>query len=358
MGGKALEQELIRLAKERQMRIVGPNTAGMLNCLCGLNASMIPELPPGGAAFSCVTQSGEFGMAIYMYSCDHRLHVAKFYDLGNTIDVSVHDLLDYFCYDIDTRLVGIFLEAGVEWDALLDQANVLAAVKPVILTKLGRTEAGSRASLAHLGIAPNGSNLQEERAAKEIILAQTGLEMLKIAKGLSWQPLPRERRVGIITGSGGIGADLADLCVEHGLEIPKFPDQLQTTLRPHLPSYASVQNPVDLTPIWLQFPKVYPPLIKTLFTSTEIDLLIVTVLDIATTLDELMYAITETLKQHPSDASSVKPLYVYWASRNNMLKNMGILEEAHIPCYRSTLETIRTAASISRYGAFSSKKGD
>ena len=75
-------------------------------------------------------------------------------------------------------------------------------------------------------------------------------------------------------------------------------------------------------------------------------------------LDELMYAIIETLTQSPPDVASVKPLYVCWASRNNMLKNMGILEAAHIPCYRSTLETIRVAAAISRYGAFSSERGN
>ena len=355
-GGKALERELILLAKERDIRVVGPNTAGMLNCPYGLNASLLPELPLGGHGFSCVTQSGGFGMAIYMYSHDHRLPVAKICDLGNTADVSVNDLLDYFCHDIDTRVVGVFLESIADWEAFLAQANALAAIKPLILTKLGRTTAGSRASFAHIGI-PDGAEMKEGETGSNVILAQTGLEMLNIAKALCWQPLPRGRRVGILTGSGGIGVELSDLCVERGLKVPEFSSQLQNTLRPYLPSYASVQNPVDLTPIWWEFPRVYPPLMEALFASAEIDLLIVAVLDVATTIDELMVAITETVRQIQPDVGSLKPLYVYWASRNNMMKNMAILEEAHIPCYRSTLETIRVAEAISRYGAFSSKRG-
>jgi acetyltransferase len=200
--------------------------------------------------------------------------------------------------------------------------------------------------------------MEGEVGASKIIPAQTGLEMLHIAKGLSWQPLPRGPKVGILTGSGGVGTELADLCVEHGLEVPEFSGQLQDALRPYLPSYASVRNPVDLTPIWWEFPKVYPPLVRRLFGSAEIDLLLVTVLDVATTLEELMYALTETVTQSQGDAPPAKPLYVYWASRQSMVKNMHILEKAQIPCYRSTLETVRVAAAICRYGAPPPERGN
>ena len=357
-GGKSLERELIRLARDRDIRVVGPNSAGMLNCIYGLNGSLLPELPLGGPGFSCVSQSGGFGMALYMYSHDHQLRAAKFCDLGNTADVTVHALLHYFCHDVDTRIVGVFLESLPDPKAFFAQARALAAVKPLILTKLGRTTAGKRAAFAHLGIHPDSTDMQGEDGASKIIPAQTGLEMLHIAKGLSWQPLPRGRKVGILTGSGGVGTELADLCAEHGLEVPEFSGQLQDALRPYLPSYASVQNPVDLTPIWWEFPKVYPPLIQTLLGSGEIDLLLVTALDIATTLEELMYALTETVTQSRRDGPSAKPLYVYWASRHSMLKNMRILEGAHIPCYQSTLYTVRVAAAICRYAASSSARGD
>ena len=356
-GGKALEQELVRMARARKMRIVGPNTAGMLNCPNGLNASMIPELPPGGPGFSCLTQSGGFGMAVYMYTRDHQLEMAKFCDLGNTADIGLHEVLYHLANDADTRVVGIFLESVTDPQAFFDQVNALAKVKPIILTKLGRTAAGRRASLAHLGIAPDGIDMDQAEGADQIIPAQTGLEMLDIAKGLSWQPIPRGRKVGILTGAGGIGAELTDLCIEQGLEVPEFSGQLQKALRPYLPSYTSVQNPVDLTPLWWEFSKLYPPLIQTLSASEEVDLVIVTIIDVATTVEELMVALTETVAQAREGVFPAKPLYVYWGARDNMLPHMRILEAAHIPCYRSTLETVRAAAGISRYGMITLERG-
>ncbi len=348
-AGKSLEMELIGLAKERDIRVVGPNSMGMLNCSYGLNASMVPEQPPGGAGFSCITQSGGYGMAIYMYSQNHQLQMAKICDLGNTADVQVHELLHYFQNDDDTQIVGLFLESAPDTQALISQAKALAEKKPIIFTKLGRTKAGSRASLAHLGLNPDGLGLQEMGKASNIIQAQTGLEMLNIAKALSWQPRPRGRKVGIITGSGGVGAELADFCEEHGLEVPEFTSHLQESLRPHLPSYASVSNPVDLTPIWWEFPKVYPPLIQTILSSHEVDLLIITIIDVATGLKGLMDSVIEANMQLRGSILSGKPLYVYWASPYEHLNHMRILEKARIPCYQSTLETARVAAAVSKY---------
>jgi acyl-CoA synthetase (NDP forming) len=347
--GKRLERELIRLAKERDIRVIGPNSMGMLNCPYGLNASMVPEQPPGGAGFSCITQSGGFGMAIYMYANDHQLQMAKICDLGNTADVQVYELLQYLSHDIDTRIVGLFLESVSDQEAFFSHASALAAQKPLIFTKLGRTKEGGRASFAHIGLNPDWLGSQEMDGASKIIHAQSGLEMLHIAKALSWQPLPRGRRVGIITGSGGVGTELADFCVEHGMEVPEFSPQLQDALRPYLPSYASVGNPVDLTPIWWEFPKVYPPLIQTLFASDEVDLLLVTIIDVATTLEDLMYAVGETGSHTEGSISLGKPLYIYWASPYDSLKNMRILEQKRIPCYQSTLEAVRVAAAICKY---------
>ena len=348
-GGKHLEEKLLSLARERRMRVVGPNSLGMLNCPYGLNASMVPELPPGGPGFSCITQCGGFGMAIYMYTHDHQLEMAKFCDLGNTADVTVHELLDYFRHDDDTHIVGAYLESFVDRERFFAHANTLAVEKPVILTKLGRTDAGARASFAHLGISPGDADFHERVRDSRIIPAQTGLEMLDIAKGLSWQPLPRGRKVGILTAAGGIGAELTDLCVEHGLEVPEFSPQLQAALRPYLPTYASVQNPVDLTPIWQEFPKLYPPLLQTLFASDEVDILLVTIIDVATTLEPLMHAVTEVVAQAQIEVTPAKPIYVYWASPHSMREHRQILQRARIPCYQSTLSTVRIAAAICQY---------
>jgi acetyltransferase len=356
-GGKYLEEELLSLAKRRRMRVIGPNSLGLLNCPIGLNASMVPQLPPGGPGFSCVTQSGGFGMAIYMYSHDHQLEIAKFCDLGNTADVKVHELLDYYRQDVNTSIVGAYLESFVDLESFFSHVNILTNEKPLILTKLGRTHAGRRASFAHIGRSPDDIEYQERVRDSQIIPAQTGLEMLDIAKGMSWQPLPKGRKVGIVTGAGGLGTELTDLCVEYGLEVPQFSLELQDEMRPHLPSYASVENPVDLTPIWREFPKLYPPLLQTLFASDEIDILLVAILDVATTLEPLMYAIVEAVAQVQTDGILPKPIYVYWAAPHSMRKNRQILQTARIPCYQSTITSVRIAAAICQYAMNSAATG-
>lgn len=347
--GKALERQLVSAANQRGMRVVGPNTAGILNCPYRLNASLIPELPPAGPGLSVITQSGGFAMALSMYALDHQLPIAKLCDLGNTADIQIPEILRYLRHDAQTIVVGLFLESVRQRDAFFAEAAELAAKKPVILTTLGRTSAGRRASLAHLGIMPDMAQGAEGPTESIFIPAHSSLELLHVAKGLSWQPRPYGKKVGIVTGTGGIGAELADLCVEHGLEVPEFSQELQEVLAPYLPSYAGLRNPVDLTPIWWDYPKVYPPLIRALLASDEVDLLMVSITDVATDLRPLMYALGEAVNQGAQIMNAAKPVYVYWGSRQNSLKNMRILETARIPCYQSTLETVRVAAAVSRY---------
>jgi acetyltransferase len=344
--GRRTEEELVATAKSKGMRVVGPNSLGMMNCEYGLNASLAPGLPGDAGGFSCVTQSGGFGMSIYMYGLDHGLKVAKFCDLGNTSDISVAEVLEFLRNDPHTGIIGAFLEAYP--DGLDEAIAAAAAVKPLILTTLGRTDPGQRASRAHLGL--DAGRPFVASAGDGVIAATTGLEMLDIAKALSLQPVPNGGRVAILTGSGGLGAELADLCVEHGLEVPELSGPLQDRLRPLLPSYASAVNPVDLTPAWLDYPEMYPPLMMALLDSEEVDMVIVTVIDVATTIEPLMVAISRTVADHGAGTGRAKPVLAYWAAPPGFRHHRQLLQESRVPCYSSTLSTVRVAAAISRHG--------
>jgi acetyltransferase len=344
--GEALERELVSTARSKGMRVVGPNTLGVMNPGFGLNASLAPPLPASTGGFSCVTQSGGFGMAIYMYGVEHQFDIAKFCDLGNTSDLSIAEVLDFYGSDPDTAIIGAFLEANP--DPVASSIAEAAARKPLILAPVGRTAAGRRATLAHLGLTP-GTNPVVPPPDGRPIVAQTGLEILEISKAMTWQPLPRGARVGILTGSGGIGAELVDLCVEQGLEVPELSEALRERLRPHLPSYASVRNPVDLTPAWPDFPEMYPPLMEALLESDEIDLLIVTVIDMATALPELMEAVVETVRRH-AITDRPKPVFAYWVAPPGFRHHRQILQAAGIPCYSSALSLARVSAAVVQVG--------
>jgi acyl-CoA synthetase (NDP forming) len=339
-GGPELQRKLVESARRRGIRVLGPNIVGIMNGVLGLNASMMPEMPPGGSGLSCVTQSGGFGMALSMYALDHNLPVAKFCDLGNMSDVDVHEVVDYLAQDADTRVVGLFLESVRDHPSFWRSLGELASVKPVIVTPAGVTQAGRRASLAHLGIAAEPITL-DKQLPRGVVVAETALGLLHSAKAIMWQPRARCRRTAVLTGTGGIGAELADLASRQGLDVPPLSSRLQERLRERLPYYAGVQNPVDCTPIWWEYAKVYPWVMGELADSGEVDLIIVSVTDVAATLPDLASALANWPKRQLS-----VPIVVYWGARYRDLENMQILERASIPCYHSTFETVSGAAAL------------
>jgi acyl-CoA synthetase (NDP forming) len=349
--GNTRQRRLTSAARDRGMRVVGPNIVGVMNGAIGLNASMMPELPPGGQGLSCLTQSGGFGMALSMYALDHDLQVAKFCDLGNNSDLDVHEVLGYFAEDPDTRVVGLFLESIRNQTAFLHALEKTVANKPVVLTPVGVTSAGRRASLAHLGI-PEGIAKFEHEIPKSVICADTGLELLHCAKALMWQRRARGHRVAILTGTGGIGAEITDLALSHGLEVPSFSPCLNERLREHLPYYASARNPVDCTPIWWDYYKIYPLVLDVLSQSGEIDLAIVSVTDVAATLPQLAAAIAAWVH----DARHI-PIVVYWGARHRDFANMQIIERAGVPCYPSTQEAVRAATALVNGSALANEGG-
>jgi acyl-CoA synthetase (NDP forming) len=151
--GASLERELVDEARRLGMRVVGPNTIGMLNGPAGLNASMVPPLPAVGPGLSCVTQSGGFAMAAWMYAHNHGLALNKLCDLGNTADVDVADVLRHLRDDAATEVVGLFLESSRRPDDFAGALAELAARKPVVVARPGASADGRRASFAHLGTA-------------------------------------------------------------------------------------------------------------------------------------------------------------------------------------------------------------
>jgi acetyltransferase len=339
VDGQPLQKRLRVAAAACGAALLGPNTVGLMNCERGVNASMIPILPPGGKGVSCLTQSGGFGMALAMYALDHGVPIAKFCDIGNMAGLRVEELLAYYGEDPATQVVLLFLEAVSNPDRFIGMLEDVSQHKPVVLSVLGSTTVGQRASKAHLGLAPNLTRALERLPAR-VVLTTTGQDALDACKALLWQRRPSGRRIAVITGTGGIGAEIADLAALRGLELPELSTRLQEALRAHLPPFAATGNPIDVTPIWWEYPRVYPAMIGALDNSDEVDLLVLSITDVPTTFPELAEALCTI-----SDRVT-KPLCVFWGSRNRDLEPMRRLEGAGIPCYRSTTAAVNAAAAL------------
>ena len=338
--GPARQRRLLEAAHRSGMRVVGPNTAGIVNTAVGLNASLLPDMPPPGPGPSFVTQSGGFGITVSMYAANHQLPVSIICDLGNTADVGIEEVLGHLGDDDDTTVVGLFLESIEDPDRFRSAVAALGARKPVVMTRRGGSPVGDRVTRAHLGRLPGPVTSLEGTG---VVQTRTIVELLNTVKALSWQPRLSGPRIAVITGTGGVGSELAELSVDAGLEVPELSAGLQGRLAavPGLPAFAPRDNPIDLTPIWWDFPTVYPAIIGLLLDSDEVDGLIVTIQDVATETPELATAVAQELTDRRAD----KPVVVFWGCKHKDLGQMGILERAGIPCYLTQVEAVQALAA-------------
>lgn len=348
--GRALQEAMLAEARAGNVRIIGPNCFGLYNCNLGLNASMGLGLPPTGGNISLATQSGAYGMAIFVLAQERRMRFAKILSHGNKADVSDHEILDYFDTDAETEVLCLFLESVSEGRAFYEALARTTTQKPVVIAKTGRSAAGQRAAASHTAALTGDATAFVTAVAQAgAILAENGLEMVDIAEGLGRQPLPAGRRVGIITNSGGTGVELADLCERLGLSVPELSQTTQARILPLIPAFASPRNPVDVTPAWARFPAMYGGSIEALYESDEVDIVIPILLQRSALMRENVEAVRDAVLRCQHERGLTKPTYVCWVAGREGDDNKAILQEAGIPVYEWPERTARVAAAIASY---------
>ncbi|HWM50541.1 MAG TPA: acetate--CoA ligase family protein, partial [Thermoplasmata archaeon] len=252
IGGAGIEREerLLRICREYNMTMIGPNCMGVINTHpeVRMDATFAPT-PPLRGGISLVTQSGALGIAILEHAKSLGIGFAKFCSLGNKAQVSLNDLLEIWRTDSDTKIVLAYIENFGNPGNFVRIARATTKEKPVIAVKSGRSEAGSRAAMSHTG-SLGGSDL-----AAEAVFAQTGVlraasieELFDLAMAFSLQPLPRGNRVAVVSDAGGPAVMCVDELVAQGLRLAEFSAATESFMRTWAPPEASLRNPVDLTP--------------------------------------------------------------------------------------------------------------
>jgi acetyltransferase len=245
-AGKAAERELVAVARESGMRLLGPNCLGLIDTGAALNLSFAQGMPAAGNV-SFLSQSGAVGTAALGMARDLGMGFAKFVSLGNKADLNEADFLELLAEDPATGVVAMYLENVVQGQRFLQVAARITAEKPVLVLKAGGTGAGARAASSHTG-ALAGADTTYRAAFRQVgVVAVTSMEELfDQALALSRQPLPAGRRVLIVTNAGGPGIMAADACERGGLQVPSLEADTAARLRRVLPPTANVYNPVDL----------------------------------------------------------------------------------------------------------------
>jgi acyl-CoA synthetase (NDP forming) len=247
--GAKLEKEVANIAKKGGIVLVGPNTMGVYSASLSLYALMPPVRPkPGGVAL--VSQSGNLGTQLLDMGEPVGIGFTKFVSSGNEASTRCEDYIEYFGKDPETKVILAYIEGLKDSDGgskFMEVAKEITKKKPMIVFKAGRSEAGARAARSHSG-AIAGSKQIYEAAFKQvgIIQASTIEQLLDLAKAFEGSPLPKGKRVGILTWGGGYGVITADACEEAGLEVAKLSPNLIAEFDKILPPYWSKGNPVDL----------------------------------------------------------------------------------------------------------------
>jgi acetyl coenzyme A synthetase (ADP forming)-like protein len=248
-SGRARQAELLDVCRASGMRLVGPNCIGVVNTdpKVRLNASFGPPLAREGR-LGLASQSGALGMAAIDYAATRGLGLSSFVSMGNKADLSSNDLLEFWETDPRTDVVLLYLESFGNPRKFSRIARRLGRCKPIVVVKSGRSAAGSRASSSHTGALLAASDVTVDALFQQagVIRVDSIESLFDVASLLAHQPLPRGRRVGIVTNVGGPAIMCADACEANGLAVPILDQATQLRLRGRLPAEASVANPVDM----------------------------------------------------------------------------------------------------------------
>ena len=250
-SGCQRQDALVALARQHNVRLLGPNCLGIVspgNRFYATFSTALEALTPRPGGVSFATQSGAFGSCAYAQAIQRNLGIARIVATGNEADVDVAQCIDFLATDPATHVICAAIE-GCKDGNMLRQALLKAAAarKPVIVMKVGTSSRGQLAAATHTGaVAGNDSIFDAVIRECGAWRARTIEEMLDIAYLCSQLPPPTNRRAGILTVSGGIGVLMTDDAERHGIDIPSIPDALQTRIHELVP-FAIGDNPLDTT---------------------------------------------------------------------------------------------------------------
>jgi len=246
-GQHEMQEELVRIGRKYNIRLMGPNIYGFYYTPANLCATFCTAYDVKGSV-ALSSQSGGIGMAIIGFSRSAKMGVSAIVGLGNKSDIDEDDLLIFFESDPNTKVIAQHCEDLKDGRAFAEVARRVSKKKPVIVLKAGRTAAGAKAASSHTGALAGNDKIYEDVFKQVgVIRARSLRDLLDFARGVPILPTPKGENVVIITGAGGSGVLLSDACVDNKLTLMPMPDDLDKAFRKFIPPFGAAGNPVDIT---------------------------------------------------------------------------------------------------------------
>ena len=244
--GEKLEKEITNIARKGGIRFIGPNTMGHIDTASEFSTlAWVRDVSRGPIGF--ISQSGTYGQRLLRYGLEVGLGFSKFISAGNEADLHLEDYLEYLGEDDETKIIVAYIEGLREGKRFFQIAKKITRNKPIIVLKAGKMEGAARAAKSHTAALSGDDNIYDAMFKQcGVIRVDRDDQVFDLIIALLKLPLPRGRRVGILSDGGGIGVVAADACESLGLELTTFSTKTMDTLNNLLPSRWPHGNPVDM----------------------------------------------------------------------------------------------------------------
>jgi len=344
--GEVLQKEITELADQSGIKVIGPNTFGIVNLHLPLNASFTPEfslVEKGGISF--VSQSGGMSHLMAFLSLQNKVGFSKIIGLGNRCNVDFAEMVEYLIQDSQTKVIAMYMEGIDHPKRLMEVAKRGNRDKPIIAYKVGRSSTSDKASQFHTGSLA-GKHEIYEGAFKQVGILTVGSseELLDTAKALTMCPLPNGNKVAVLSGQAGPGMAACDVCEMEGLLIPPFSTETQKRIEELLPPLAIRTNPVDMGPAWYDSEAI-KGIVHTVLEDKNIDAIILCIM-FASANRPAVGILTDLLLERRPD----KPILCCFSSPAGIWDDeIKRLEGSGIPNYPAPERAAKTLVNLFRF---------
>ena len=354
--GRRLEQEVVAAARANAIRLIGPNTSGMMNLVTNMNLVGMREVPRGEVAL--LSQSGNMALTLITEAkLTTNLGFSYYVGVGNEADIRFHEYLRFFRDDPHTSAVLMYVEGMKDGRAFLAEASATTRRKPVVMLKSGRSATGRRSAGSHTGAL--AGSWEVTRAA----LAETGVvvlthsdELVPVTETLCYQPPMARPRLAILADGGGHATIASDLLTDMGISVPPLAEQTQQRLKELLPFTASVVNPVDVAGGTDADPMVFAECAEAIFADPNVDGVLMVGLfgGYGIRFDPSLAEAEVAAARRICDIAraSGKPLVVHSLFAPMGPEALKLMRQARVPVYSSLDIACACVGALARYGAY------
>ncbi len=340
--GLERELELVQIARQYHIRLIGPNCLGVIDTHTPLNATFAAGMPPGGP-IAFMSQSGALGTAVLDMALAGRIGFSRFVSLGNKADVNEVDLLEAWEDDPGSRVILAYIEGLPDGQKFMEVARRVTRKKPVVAVKSGVTRSGARAVSSHTGSLA-GSEAAYHAAFRQagVIRAESMEHLFDLALAFAYQPLPRGDRIAIVTNAGGPGILATDALEHAGLQLARLRPETVQALMADLPSAASAANPVDVLGDALA--DRYEHALRLVLTDPGVDgVLVIVTPQAMTQIEETAHVVGRVARE------TDKPVLGCFMGESRIAAGIAILQQYGIPNYPFPERAAAALAAMVRY---------